>query len=96
MILLSDLSFPCVGVLIGLRGKDGRELWRVNTDSAVFLMNCEHIDVNQDGKTDCIVSGRQGTIAAINPKTGQWSQTGNTNSEAHVMPFSESSFTKLA
>ncbi|XP_064608060.1 protein FAM234B-like [Liolophura sinensis] len=63
-------SFPCVGVLVGLRGKDGQELWRVNTESAVFLMNCEHIDVNQDGKTDCIVSGRQGTIAAINPKTG--------------------------
>ena len=36
----------------------------------VFLMNCEHFDLDLDGKSDCIGTGRKGVVVAFNPYTG--------------------------
>ena len=33
-------------------------------------MNCGNIDVNKDGKTDCIATGRLSTLVAFDPRKG--------------------------
>ena len=58
-----------MGHIIGVRGYDGHTLWNLTVRSEVFLMNCE-VDINRDGKPDCIGTGRQGTAVAFNPYTG--------------------------
>ncbi|XP_041362611.1 protein FAM234B-like [Gigantopelta aegis] len=70
-----NLSAPCVGLLIALRGYDGKELWRSPTHSGVLFVKCNEIDVNQDGQPDCIVTGRHGTTQAVDIRTGKslWS-----------------------
>ncbi|XP_013402918.1 protein FAM234B isoform X1 [Lingula anatina] len=62
---------PCAGFVIALRGYDGKELWRLNTYAEVFEINCQELDVNKDGKLDCIGSGRLSTLLAFDPRTGQ-------------------------
>lgn len=64
------MEYPCAGEVIALRGYDGKELWTSSTRSASIFMNCEDFDVNKDGIKDCIVSGRQSTVQAIEPRTG--------------------------
>ncbi|KAL4241001.1 hypothetical protein ACF0H5_001780 [Mactra antiquata] len=64
-------SYPCLSHLTGLRGVDGDVLWRLPVRSGVFALQCEGWDINQDNKTDCIATGRMGTIVAFDPSTGE-------------------------
>ncbi|XP_067662183.1 protein FAM234B-like isoform X2 [Haliotis asinina] len=64
------LIYPCVGFVLALRGTDGKELWRIPTRSEVMLMMCD-IDVNLDGAKDCIVTGRQSTVQAVDLRKGK-------------------------
>ncbi|KAI0227422.1 hypothetical protein LSAT2_022102 [Lamellibrachia satsuma] len=64
-------TFPCEARLVALRGYDGKELWRIRVQSAPFEMNCHKIDIDKDGKADCIASGRMGTVVAFDPRKGK-------------------------
>ena len=65
--------YPCVGRLVGLRGYDGKELWHMRVFATPFQINCGNTDVDQDGKFDCIASGRLGTALAFDPRKGELS-----------------------
>ncbi|KAK2179236.1 hypothetical protein NP493_504g03043 [Ridgeia piscesae] len=58
-------------MVIALRGYDGKELWRMNVTAGPFMINCHDIDVDKDGKADCIASGRVGTATAFDPRKGK-------------------------
>lgn len=66
----SDLEYPCVGHLLALRGTDGSVIWKAPVKLELIFINCEEFDVNLDGQKDCIVTGRQSTLQAIDSKTG--------------------------
>ena len=38
---------------------------------AVFQINCGNIDIDKDGKTDCIGTGRMSTVVAFDPRKGE-------------------------
>ncbi|XP_070199696.1 protein FAM234A-like [Littorina saxatilis] len=73
------MQTPCAGAVVALRGYDGKLLWQAQTYAEIFEINCNHVDVNKDGTKDCIVSGRLGTINAIDPKTGEVLWEGDPN-----------------
>ncbi|XP_059166131.1 uncharacterized protein LOC131948559 [Physella acuta] len=64
-------SYPCGGVLLALRGDDGRELWKAATRSVAVHHVCGGVDVNGDGRGDCIVTGRHSTCQAVDIVTGK-------------------------
>ena len=69
----SDISgedYPCLGALIALRGNDSSVLWTIHTHAWMFELNCGNIDINKDGKMDCVGTGRFGTIVAFDPRNG--------------------------
>ena len=55
-----------------MRGTDGYVMWKAKMQSGVTDINCEYVDVNRDGQKDCIVSGKHGTLSAVNSKTGKY------------------------
>ena len=67
----ADVSSNCGGLMYGIRGYDGKVLWKFSTKSEVFEINCHSIDVNLDGKPDCLASGRRKTLLAFDPRTGK-------------------------
>ena len=69
--LFIGMKVPCVGGIVALRGYDGKLLWKVDSYSEVFALNCHGIDVNGDGVDDCIATGRLATLQAINPLNGK-------------------------
>ena len=89
---LDDLIFGLVGngeinrignnsnqnkdLLMALRGKDGKQLWNITTKSEVFEINCL-IDLDLDGRLDCIGSGRNHTLIGFDPHNGNvfWDQS---------------------
>ena len=66
------MKLPCAGAIVALRGRDGKLLWKAPAYAEVFELLCHGIDVNQDGKDDCIATGRLGTIRAIDPLNGMY------------------------
>ncbi|KAI0236790.1 hypothetical protein LSAT2_012668 [Lamellibrachia satsuma] len=64
-------TFPCAARLVALRGYDGKELWRIRVQAGLFEVNCHKIDIDKDGKADCIASGRMGTVVAFDPRKGK-------------------------
>ena len=60
-----------MGFVIAIRGYDGKVLYKFTTKSAIFQLNCNSIDVNQDGKPDCIGTGRMPTFIAFDPREGK-------------------------
>ncbi|KAI0209988.1 hypothetical protein LSAT2_005289, partial [Lamellibrachia satsuma] len=68
--LTRGAPYPCAGQIIALRGYDGKELWRTSLFMAPFELNCNNIDIDGDGKLDCIAAGRMGTAVAFNPRNG--------------------------
>ncbi|XP_055955218.1 uncharacterized protein LOC126810645 [Patella vulgata] len=73
------------GIVIAVRGYDGKELWRTEKfGSSILFMNCHDIDVNNDSRIDCIVTGRNATIVAIDVTNGDilW----RSKSEKHYRP----------
>lgn len=69
-ILIAGLPEPCHGNLYALRGFDGELLWTMQMKTDILFMNCVDFDVNTDGHTDCIISGRYGLLEAVDVKTG--------------------------
>ncbi|XP_005105920.2 protein FAM234A [Aplysia californica] len=65
------LQTPCAGMVVALRGYDGKLLWKVSTYAEIFEVNCNLIDANGDGLKECVASGRLGTIYAIDIRTGK-------------------------
>ncbi|XP_074648568.1 uncharacterized protein LOC141904026 isoform X2 [Tubulanus polymorphus] len=57
------------GTLLALRGNDSKILWSFYTNNEVFEINC-NIDINKDGRFDCLGAGRLGTFVAFNPYNG--------------------------
>jgi hypothetical protein len=71
-LIVTDMPYPCMGNMFALRGTDGEVIWKTYTRSAGIFMNCEDFDINQDGQKDCIISGRRGTIQAVDTKDGKY------------------------
>jgi len=67
---ISDEEYPCLGALIALRGNDSSVLWTTYTHAWMFELNCDNIDINRDGKMDCVGTGRFGTVVAFDPRNG--------------------------
>ncbi|XP_048762012.2 uncharacterized protein LOC125670712 [Ostrea edulis] len=70
-------TYPCIGTFIGMRGYDGKVLWKIPTRSGTLLNNCEDFDLNLDGHIDCVVGGRSATMEAIDVRNGKhiWEAT---------------------
>ena len=69
-MLFSGDNYPCLGEIIALRGNDSMLLWSLRVHMQLFEMNCGIVDINKDGKPDCIGTGRFGTVVAFDPRTG--------------------------
>ena len=69
--VLPGQDYPCGGKLVALGGLDGAELWHCQTRSTVLDTACGDLDVDGDGRTDCIVTGRHATLQAVDLKKGQ-------------------------
>lgn len=63
-------TYPCIGTFIGMRGYDGKVLWKIPTRAGALLTNCEDFDINLDGNTDCVIGGRSATMEAIDVRNG--------------------------
>ena len=70
-LYFTDVPYPCAGRIVALRGYDGVELWRMRTFGTTFEINCNNIDVDRDGKLDCIATGRLGMAVAFDPRLGE-------------------------
>lgn len=66
-----ELQYPCIGAIVAVRGIDHKELWRINIRTEVFIVDCTRFDFNNDGKMDCIGTGRQGMVIAFDPYKGE-------------------------
>ena len=63
--------YPCLGRLVALRGNDSVQLWSTPTHAGLIELLCGKVDVNGDGRMDCIGTGRLGTALAFDPRTGK-------------------------
>ena len=71
-LCMDDFGFsPCRLQLIVLDGRDGSTIWSKWLEFSIFASNCGH-DLNLDGIPDCVLSGRQGGLVAINPVDGSY------------------------
>lgn len=61
---------PCGGGVAALHGETGQLLWYSPSYMEVFALRCSGIDVNRDGRTDCLAAGRVGVLYAINTVNG--------------------------
>lgn len=59
------------GVLL-IVGNSGKVGWYTKESRIPTEINCHMIDVNKDKKKDCIVSGSEGLLAALNPLSGTY------------------------
>ncbi|XP_061196183.1 uncharacterized protein LOC133204462 [Saccostrea echinata] len=80
----SGRTYPCIGTLFGMRGYDGKVLWKIPTRSGALLNNCEDFDLNLDGHIDCVIGGRSATMEAVDVRNGK-----------HLWEASSPFFTKI-
>lgn len=59
------------GVLL-IVGNSGKVGWYTRENRIPTEINCHLIDVNKDKQKDCIVSGSEGLLAALNPLSGTY------------------------
>ncbi|KAL0841027.1 hypothetical protein ABMA28_014795 [Loxostege sticticalis] len=59
------------GVLL-IVGNSGKVGWYTRDNRIPTEINCHLIDVNRDNQKDCIVSGSEGLLAALNPLSGTY------------------------
>lgn len=59
------------GVIL-IVGNSGKVGWYTRETRIPTEINCHLIDVNRDKQKDCIVSGSQGLLAALNPLSGTY------------------------
>ncbi|KAL8586178.1 hypothetical protein ACOMHN_057740 [Nucella lapillus] len=65
------LQYPCYSQVVALRGYDRHVLWRTWMAYDLVFVNCDDIDVNADGKADCIFSGHYSALQAVDLATGE-------------------------
>ena len=58
---------PCQVQMVALDGRDGSIVWKVWLEFAPFAINCKH-DLTGDRHPDCILSGRSGSLVAMDMK----------------------------
>ena len=54
----------------------------MRTFGTTFEINCNNIDVDGDGKLDCLATGRTGMAIAFDPRLGEWFVVGFTRFRA--------------
>lgn len=59
------------GVLLVV-GNSGKVGWYTRETRIPTEINCHMLDVNRDGQKDCLVSGSEGLLAALNPLSGTY------------------------
>ncbi|KYN44569.1 Protein ITFG3 [Trachymyrmex septentrionalis] len=71
---------PEGGGVISMQGNNGLPLWLVPLKRLPTIIDCTSIDIDQSGKTDCIVAGERGLLISIEPIAGtiHWSATART------------------
>ncbi|PAA71893.1 hypothetical protein BOX15_Mlig025309g1 [Macrostomum lignano] len=64
----------CAGGIMAVDGRDGSVIWSQFVQHEPFALTCE-TDLNKDGQSDCVLSGRGGLMSAHDGRTGQtiWS-----------------------
>jgi len=68
------------GAVLAIDGCTGAIIWNISTYNEIFVINCGNIDINLDGRPDCVGAGRRASFLAFDPYSGQnlWTpQTGN-------------------
>ena len=65
-----DGQKPCLGGILALDGRTGKELWRLWTNHEIFALTCQ-ADLNGDGYVDCLAGGRAGVFLAVDIRTGE-------------------------
>ena len=68
-VFVAKVSDPCITNLLALDGLSGETVWQAKVNFDVFSLRCE-LDVNLDGITDCLASGRLGGFIALDGKDG--------------------------
>ena len=58
--------------LLALRPTDGAEVWRRRLAGQPRKHDCNLVDLNGDGKKDCLVIGEGGLLTAIDPYSGKF------------------------
>ena len=67
---MEELGFsPCRVRVMALDGRTGSVIWESWLDFAPFAASCKH-DLNGDGISDCILAGRSGSLAVLDPVDG--------------------------
>lgn len=60
-----------LGVVMAVDGHTGASIWNISTYSEIFELNCGNIDINKDGRKDCLGAGRLGSFIAFDPYSGR-------------------------
>ncbi|XP_036146124.1 uncharacterized protein LOC118644070 [Monomorium pharaonis] len=78
---------PEGGGVISMQGSNGLPLWLVPLKRLPTIIDCTSIDIDQSGKPDCIVVGKQGLLISIEPIAGtiHWSSITRTVSKLPVI-----------
>ena len=67
---MEELGFsPCQVRVMALDGRNGSVIWESWLDFAPFAASCKH-DLNGDEISDCILAGRSGSLAVLDPVDG--------------------------
>ena len=67
---MEELGFsPCRVRVMALDGRNGSVIWESWLDFAPFAASCKH-DLNGDEISDCILAGRSGSLAVLDPVDG--------------------------
>ncbi|CAF2979255.1 unnamed protein product [Rotaria sp. Silwood2] len=80
-----NVEEPCSGTVYGIRGYDFTILWSFRVKGSIFEIVCDTIDINNDGRRDCIGAGRQGTLVAFDPRTGKLFWHNNNIKSKHTL-----------
>ena len=68
VVIVEDYS-ECGSRIIAMDGEKGDKFWQKEVNFPAFAVRCE-LDVNGDDAMDCLVTGRGGGFAAIDPRDG--------------------------
>ncbi|XP_067933071.1 protein FAM234B-like [Watersipora subatra] len=74
----------CRASILAVDGLTGEELWNISTYSEIFELNCGNIDINRDGRMDCLGAGRKGSYVAFSPHSGQLLWPAQTGHEPYI------------
>ncbi|XP_061392574.1 uncharacterized protein LOC133328042 [Musca vetustissima] len=58
--------------IISLIGSSGAVAWYDEMEDEPLAIDCTLLDVDKNGRTDCLIIDEYGELGAINPVSGQW------------------------